>query len=116
MVRNRTQQQHPKTKEGGHIEWFLRADSDVGEIVDWDVKAQTFTEAVLGVLGAGNAIMFGVSMAGDSVSVTIYAGEQKQRKWVTDCIELDDLMSAIWQRGREVGKGDISHKLRAVGD
>lgn len=116
MVRDRSKQQHPKTHNGGHINWFASADSDVSAIAEWDLKAQTVTEAILEVLQAGNAIMFGVSMTGDSVSVTIYAGEIKQRKWVTDSIELDDLMAAILKRGRDQRVGDISPKLRAIGD
>lgn len=116
MVRDRSKQQHPKTANGGHINWFASADSDVSAIAEWDLKTQTFTEAVLEVLQAGNAIMFGVSMTGDSVSVTIYAGEAKQRKWVTDSIELDDLMSAIWKRGRDQRNGGQPQNLRAIGD
>lgn len=100
MARDRNRQQHPKHQQNGHINWFASADSDVTAIADWDLKTQTFAEAVLAVLAAGNAIMFGVSMAGDAISVTIYAGDAKQRKWVSDSIELDDLMAAIWSRGR----------------
>ena len=103
MVRDRSRQQHPKKAPGGHINWFASADSGLESIEDWDSKAQTFAEAVLGVLAAGNAIMFGVSQQGDAVSVTIYVGDSKQRKWVTDSIELDDLMGVIWKQGRPKG-------------
>lgn len=116
MARNRQTQAHPKKLENGHINWFASADSDVQAIAEWDLKPEAFVAGVLEVLQAGNAIMFGVSMLGDSVSVTVYAGEAKQRKWVTDSIELDDLMAAIAQRGRERRSGDISPKLRAIGD
>lgn len=116
MARNRRQSTHPMNQPDGHINWFATADSDVTAIADWDCKTGTLAAAVLEVLQAGNAIMFGVSMAGDAVSVTVYAGEAKQRKWVSDSIELDDLMAAIVQRGRTARGVTGLRELRAVGD
>lgn len=99
MARDRKSQRYEKTDPVSVAAWFGSSSESVEGVIDWDLKSQTMTEAILGVLAAGNAIMFGVSMSGDAVSVTIYAGESKQRKWVSDSIELDDLMNAIWQRG-----------------
>ena len=81
-------------------DWFGTADASAEAVADWDIKIEQFAAAVLGVLGAGDAIMFGVSMSGDAVGVTIYSGESKSRKWVTDSIEFDDLMALIARRAR----------------
>lgn len=82
------------------IEWFKTSDESVAAVADWDIKPEQLAYAILEVLQAGDAVMFGVSMAGDAISVTLYSGEQKQRKWVSDSIELDDLMLHILQAGR----------------
>lgn len=95
--------------------WFGSSNESVDSVGEWDLKSQTLAEAILGVLAAGSAIMFGVSLAGDAVSVTIYTGDTKQRKWVTDAVELDDLMAAIWRRGRMHGNTPtLDHKPEAA--
>jgi hypothetical protein len=48
--------------------------------------------------------MFGVSMAGDAVSVTVYVGEGKHRKWVTDSVELEDFLAVVCERARGARK------------
>jgi hypothetical protein len=82
------------------IDWFQSADESVESIADWDLKPGHLESAVLGVLSVGDAIMFGVSMAGDAISVTIYSGERKSRKWVSDAIEFEQLLGVIASRAQ----------------
>jgi hypothetical protein len=58
--------------------------------------------------------MFGRSYDGTSISVTIYDGESKSRKWVSDSIEFDDLMAMIGQRLQSLKVEPEKPKLRAV--
>lgn len=82
------------------IDWFQSADESVETIADWDIKAEIFASAILEVLSAGDGVMFGVSLAGDAISVTIYSGDVKRRKWITDAVELDELMALLYRQGR----------------
>lgn len=116
MARNRQQPRYTKTDPVSVAGWFGSSNESVEAVLDWDLKAQVLCEAVLGVLAAGNAIMFGVSASGDAVSVTIYAGEVKHRKWVTDAVELDDLMAMVWQRGHTRVIAEIRDISQGVAD
>jgi hypothetical protein len=116
MARNRKTQPYTKVNPLSVAGWFGSSNESVEGIIDWDCKAQTLAEAILGVLAHGSAIMFGVSMAGDAVSVTIYDGEVKHRKWVTDCVELDDLMAIIWKRGHNQRLAEVVDISQGVAD
>lgn len=101
MSRNRKVVPHPKHNAMSALGWFGSADESMESVGDWDVKQAAMVGAVLEVLSAGDGIMFGISMDGRAVSVTVYSGDTKHRKWVTDAIEFDDLMAAIYRRGLE---------------
>lgn len=75
--------------------WYMQSNSSAEGVRDWDLKPGRLESAILGVLGNGHGIMFGVTRDGGAVSVTIYAGEDKQRKYCSDSIELDDLLDLI---------------------
>lgn len=96
------------------IDWFKTADADVSACDDWDIKSALMQEAVLGLLAAGKAVMFGRSYDGASISVTIYDGDSKSRKWVSDSIEFDDLMAVVCQRLQQMEKKQEKPQLRAV--
>lgn len=113
MAAGRNSRSNPADTRRKHIDWFLSSDESVQAIANWDLKVEALASAVVQVLAAGDAIMFGVSLAGDAVSVTIYSGERKSRKWVTDSIELDDLMIAIASRGRLSQNGANGHHPEA---
>lgn len=98
------------------VDWFQSSDESVQAVMDWDIKAHQLAAAVLGVLSKGDAIMFGVSFAGDAISMTIYSGEVKSRKWVADSIEFDDLTAVIAQRARGAQTQDISQLKEAAAD
>jgi hypothetical protein len=110
---SRGQQQQARRKQ---IDWFQSSDESVATVANWDLKIEALASAVVQVLAAGDAIMFGVSLAGDAISVTIYSGESKSRKWVSDSIELDDLMATIAQRGRQRNAGEKGTHLEVVAD
>lgn len=77
------------------IEWYAGADSSAEGIADWDIKTQQFAEAIQKILASGCGIMFGTTMDGGAVSVTIYQNQKKVRKYLTDSIELDDWSDQI---------------------
>lgn len=110
MVRRKSGQRTTAEETSRRRVWWETADSHPSMIADWDLKSEQFTQAVLEVLASGDAIMFGVTQSGDAVSVTIYSGEDKSRKWVADSIELDDLMGVICKRGKaERNASNIRH-------
>lgn len=116
MARNRQNPRYEPTNKESVDAWFASSNSDAHAVLDWDVKAQQMAEAILGVLAAGSAVMFGRSMSGDAISVTIYTGDHKQRKWVADAIEFDDLMAAIWERGHRATARVIPIEGQLTGD
>jgi hypothetical protein len=83
------------------IEWFATSsDSSALNVGDWDVKTDVLAAAVLGVLSCGDAITFGTSLDAGAISVTIYSGDSKIRKWVNDSLELDDLLALVAKRAQ----------------
>lgn len=81
-------------------DWFGTADASAEAVGQWDIKDEALAAAVLGILGAGDAVMFSVTQDGWAVGVTVYSGDSKARKWVTDSIEFDDLMISIARRAK----------------
>jgi hypothetical protein len=116
MARNRQQRTYTAEEARTRMDWFASTDSDASTILEWDIKRDVLVEAILEVLQAGDAVMFGRSMDGGAISVTIYSGEAKSRKWVGDSIELDDLMNAVVQRGRAARTNMRHIPVRASGD
>ena len=109
MPRNGRRQLNPvETRQ--RIEWFATSsDACTLSIEAWDVKTEILAAAILGVLGSGDAIAFGSSMDGGAISVTIYSGDSKQRKWVNDSMELDDLLALVARRA-SLGSGSAQSK------
>lgn len=60
--------------------------------------------------------MFGRSLDGGSISVTIYDGETKSRKWVSDVVDLEDVLTAIIAHAAAQGTKIPRAGLRATGD
>jgi len=92
------------------------SNADTSTIGSWDIKPQLLTDAILGGLQCGLGIMFGRSLDGGSVSVTIYDGDAKSRKWVSDVIDLEDVLTAIVEHAKSSGVEIPRAGLRAVGD
>lgn len=90
------------TAQQGQVrrDWFGTADASAEAVGGWDIKEQALAAAILGILGAGDAVMFSVTQDGWAVGVTVYSGDSKARKWVTDSIEFDDLMINIARRAK----------------
>lgn len=98
------------------FDWFKTSASRAQQCDDWDIKTEVFAEAVLGLLSAGRAVMFGSSRDGGAISVTIYDGDNKAREWVADSIEFDDLMQHLARRVEERKNADAPQKIRSIGD
>lgn len=113
MARNRQQRRYTAEEAQVRKDWFASVDSNTEQIADWDLKDHLLSAAVLQTLAMGSAIMFGVSLAGDAVSVTVYVGDTKHRKWVTDTIELEDYLALIVQRARAQTGGE---NIRQIGE
>lgn len=97
-------------------QWFASRDSDVTGVADWDIKQELCVQAIMGVLGTGCAIMLGTTMSGQAISVTVFDGDDKQRRYATDSIEFDDLMDALWTATHPRGDADQPTELRLAGD
>jgi len=75
--------------------WFSTADSGASEVGKWDIKTDRTAQAILAVLGAGCAVMLGVTRDGGAVHVTVYDGDEKHRVYVADSVEWDDAMDSM---------------------
>lgn len=96
--------------------WNLSANASAETIADWDIKPDFFVEGVLQLLASGTAVMLGTTMNGGAVSVTLYQGDDKQRVYVTDSIEWDDLWIAIVNQAKERVNEAKPEKIRSIGD
>jgi hypothetical protein len=116
MVRNRKQRSYTAEAAAKRMDWLQSVDADATQVAEWDIKTELLRDAVLGTLGMGSAIMFGVSLTGSAVSVTVYVGEAKHRKWVSDSVELEDFLSHICGQVKQATYPNKQNGLRAVGD
>lgn len=116
MVRNRAQQRHTAESAAKLRDWFASADASPEGIGDWDMKTQLLSDTVMQTLAMGSAIMFGVSMSGDAVSVTVYVGEAKHRKWVSDSVELEDYLGVVLERARAARNNNIRDISQGAAD
>lgn len=103
-----------KDKDGGRIggqRHYLAPDVDpfssgasTNDVADWDTRPEEFVRVVMGFLGRGQAVMFGVSRDGGSVSVGVNVGEKQwSRRTARDEGELIGIIHelALWLRERE---------------
>lgn len=84
-------------------DWLSHNGSSVEGVRDWDIRDGVFVAAVLGLLAEGCAVMFGTGAEGRAVSITVWDGDNKQRKWVSDAVELDLLLESVVSRLRKEG-------------
>ena len=84
------------------ITWFNSVDADVSSCDAWDIKPHLLQDAVLGLLSAGKGVMFGRAWYGEQIVITVYDGEAKQRKYVSDSIEFDDALAILVSRLKQV--------------
>jgi len=81
--------------------WNMTEDSTAESVRDWDIKAQQFAEAILCIIATGAAVMVGTTRMGGAVSLTIFDGENKYRKYCEDSISLDDWSDDVIGRARK---------------
>lgn len=107
MARSNTRRrsQFPATPQGvaEASGFFATINNDVVRVNQWDVSAEQFTQAVLGLLASGRNVYLAAGWQGDELSVIVYEGEGKDRRRARDSMELDSLMSRICDRLREEG-------------
>lgn len=81
--------------------WYSTEDSSAENVRQWDFKAQQFAEAIICIIATGAAVMVGTTQAGGAVSLTIFDGDAKVRKYANDSIELDDWSDDVIGRARK---------------
>jgi len=87
--------------------WNMSSDAGVDGVRDWDIKAAQFSEAILCILATGAAVMFSTSQQGAAISATIFDGDYKARKYLTDSVELDDWsMEVVARADRALSSGE----------
>jgi len=94
--------------------WNLTEDSSPENVRDWDVKTAQFSEAVLSILATGAAVMFGTTMSGGAISITIFDDGDKVRQYATDSIELDDWADSVIGKARKHLDGLKQAQARGV--
>lgn len=104
------------TNGAERVAFSFTSNATAADLVNWDLKPTAMQDAVLAGLAAGLGIMFGRSQDGGSISVTIYDGDVKSRKWVSDAIELEDVLAAIVEHAKAQGILPSRGGLRAIGD
>lgn len=94
--------------------WFdASADASAEMVEHWDIKQEHLANAVLRVLALGSAVMFSASRNGLAIGITIFDGDDRQRKWVGNSVELDDHLAdladaaakALAERGQDEEEG-----------
>lgn len=102
---NRRRSQFPATEGGVQqaVAFFSTINSDVDRINEWDVSAEQFTQAVLGLLASGRNVYLAGGWQGDEISFIVYEGDTKDRRRARDSMELDALAAAICRKLREEG-------------
>lgn len=98
------------------VAFSFTSNASTETISSWDIKPQLLADAILGGLASGLGIMFGRSQDGGSISVTIYDGDTKARKWVSDVVDLEDVLTAIVAHAEKNGAMIPRAGLRAIGD
>lgn len=81
-------------------DWFATSAASVEGIADWDLKTEFVVEVITLALSQGVGIMFGSALGGLAVSITVYDGDEKHRKYVRDAIEFEDALGIIMNQLR----------------
>jgi len=81
--------------------WNLTEDSSAEGVRDWDFKAEQFAEAIICIIATGAAVMVGTTQGGGAISLTIFDGDAKIRKYASDSIDLDDWSDDVIGRARK---------------
>jgi hypothetical protein len=116
LPRGKAQQRYTHEETLKRREWNLSSNASAESVGDWDIKPEPFIEGILQLLASGTAVMLGSTMSGGAISITLYQGDEKQRRYVTDAIEWDDVWFSICQQARGNVAETKRPELRAVGD
>jgi len=80
--------------------WNMTEDSDASGVRNWDFKAQLFAEAIVCIIATGAAIMVGTTQQGGAISLTIFDGDARVRKYAGDSVDLDEWSADVIGRAR----------------
>jgi len=81
--------------------WNMTEDSSAEGVRHWDFKTGLFAEAIVCVIATGAAVMVGTTQHGGAVSLTIFDGEARIRKYVNDSVELDEWSADVIGRAQK---------------
>lgn len=95
------------------IDWFKTVDADVASVDAWDIKPDLLVDSVLGLLSANKGIMFGRAWDGEQIVITVYDGDNKKRKYISDSVEFDDALAMICQRLKQEREREKVVEMRA---
>lgn len=80
------------------------ADADTEKIDEWDIRPDQLAEFVLGYLARGQAVMFGVSRDGGSVSIAVNIGE---KQWARKhCVDAGEFIGVVYDAVRRLRADD----------
>jgi len=98
----------PRKKLGNNPEsvarqtiWNMQEDASIAGVQHWDIKTAQFAEAVLCILATGSALMIGTTQGGGAMSLTIFDGEARIRKYAGDSVDLDEWSEDVIGRARK---------------
>jgi len=75
--------------------WNLQEDASIQGVRHWDIKTGQFAEAILCILATGSAVMLGTTQGGGAMSLTIFDGDARIRKYAGDSVDLDEWSADI---------------------
>lgn len=70
--------------------WNMHEDASAIGVRHWDIKTGQFAEALLCILATGSAVMLGTTQGGGAMSLTIFDGDARIRKYAGDSVDLDE--------------------------
>lgn len=80
------------------------ASADTEKIDEWDIRPDQLAEFVLGYLARGQAVMFGVSRDGGSVSIAVNVGE---KQWARKhCQDAGEFIGVVYDAVRRIRAED----------
>jgi len=81
--------------------WNLTEDSSAEGVRHWDFKVGLFAEAIICVIATGAAVMVGTTQQGGAISLTIFDGERRIRKYASDSVDLDEWSADVIGRAQK---------------
>jgi hypothetical protein len=92
--------------QGGSLDWWQDvAANDSQNVREWDIKQGVLADGLLAILASGRAVTFASSRNGLSISITVYDGDDRRRRWCEGPEQFDDAMAALVRHLGAAGAG-----------